>query len=180
MLTVTGLAKQCNVSRTTVLYYERMKLLTPAHRSENGYRWYGDEEKQRLQSILSYRAFGLPVSEIATLLETNNKSTQQHALQEQFKVIEREIEGLRQQQKAIVMLLEEPSLIEDNQLTKERWVMIMEQAGFDEQDMQNWHVQFEQREPSAHQAFLESLNITSEEICKIRSDAKTALNNKLS
>jgi DNA-binding transcriptional MerR regulator len=42
MLTVTKLAKTCDISRTTVLYYEREGLLTPKLRAENGYRWYGD------------------------------------------------------------------------------------------------------------------------------------------
>ena len=44
MLTVTQLARECGLSRTTILYYEREGLLAPAHRSENGYRWYGENE----------------------------------------------------------------------------------------------------------------------------------------
>ncbi|GAA4649850.1 hypothetical protein GCM10023116_21310 [Kistimonas scapharcae] len=44
MLTVTQLARKYDISRTTLLYYERVGLLRPRQRSENGYRWYGEGE----------------------------------------------------------------------------------------------------------------------------------------
>ncbi|WP_247671246.1 MerR family transcriptional regulator [Pseudoalteromonas sp. MMG005] len=69
MLTITALARECNVSRTTILYYERMGLLTPKCWTDNGYRGYGDNELARLKSIVAYRAFGMPVAEIRPLLE---------------------------------------------------------------------------------------------------------------
>lgn len=56
MLTVTQLANACHVSRTTILYYERAGLLLP-----HCYRWYGDKELKRLESIVSYRSFGLSI-----------------------------------------------------------------------------------------------------------------------
>ena len=59
MLTVTQLARECGISRTTILYYEKEQLLLPTVRSENGYRWYGDKEIERLKAISSYRSYGL-------------------------------------------------------------------------------------------------------------------------
>jgi len=53
-------------------------------------------------------------------------------------------------------------------INKERWVEIMRSAGLDEQDMRNWHIQFEKMEPVAHQEFLESLGIKAAEISLIR------------
>ncbi len=53
-------------------------------------------------------------------------------------------------------------------ISKDRWVEIMRAAGLKEQDMHNWHVQFEKMEPEAHQEFLESLGIQEAEIKKIR------------
>jgi hypothetical protein len=44
----------------------------------------------------------------------------------------------------------------------------MRAAGFEEQDMRNWHIQFEEMEPDAHQEFLESLGIQAVEIQNIR------------
>ncbi|HDM8200967.1 TPA: MerR family transcriptional regulator [Vibrio harveyi] len=167
MLTVTQLARECGLSRTTILYYEREGLLAPAHRSENGYRWYGEKEMQRLKTISSYRSYGLPISSIRTLLAQKGKS-QAEILKDHFNELEREIQNLRAQQKAIVMLLQEPQLIEDNIVTKERWVQIMQAAGFSESDMVTWHQKFEEMEPAEHQKFLESLGIEQDEIVRIR------------
>jgi len=172
MLTVTQLANTCHVSRTTILYYERAGLLLPAYRSDNGYRWYGDKELKRLESIISYRSFGLSIQEIMPLLERDSELKQEQTLRNQFTALEKEIQVLRQQQKAIVMLLEQPSLLEKNDLSKARWVEVMKSAGFNETDMQNWHKQFEHMEPDAHQEFLESLNIDTEEIASIRRSSK--------
>ena len=167
MLTVTQLARECGLSRTTILYYEREGLLAPAHRSENGYRWYGEKEMQRLKTISSYRSYGLPISSIRTLLAQKGKS-QAEILKDHFNELEREIKNLRAQQKAIVVLLQEPQLIEDNIVTKERWVQIMQAAGFSENDMVTWHQKFEEMEPAEHQKFLESLGIEQDEIVRIR------------
>ncbi len=168
MLTVTQLARKYDISRTTILYYEREGLLNPCSRSANGYRWYGDNETERLESIMAYRSYGVPIKEIATLLDREGDMEQERILREQFTALETEIQRLRLQQKAIVMLLEKPALLEQNMVNKERWTEIMKAAGFNEEDMMNWHKQFEKMEPDAHQEFLESLNINQEEIEKIR------------
>ena len=44
-------------------------------------------------------------------------------------------------------------------MSKERWSGIMRAAGMSDEDMRNWHREFEAREPLAHQEFLESLNL---------------------
>ena len=168
MLTVTQLAQTCDVSRTTVLYYERAGLLKPASRSANGYRWYGAAEVERLKNILSYRSYGVPVSSIGALLEDHDNPTQEQVLRDHFNALEKEIQNLRQQQKAIVMLLEQGERPVSQAMTKERWTDIMAAAGFSEADMLGWHRQFEQMEPEGHQAFLESLAIDEDEVERIR------------
>ncbi|WP_369434526.1 MerR family transcriptional regulator [Psychromonas sp. MME1] len=167
MFTVTQLAKQFAISRTTILYYEKEKLLAPAYRSENGYRWYGEKEILRIKAIISYRSYGLSIASIRTLLAQNDKS-QSQILKDHFNELEQEIQNLKAQQKAIVLLLQTPNLIEEKMVNKERWVEIMVAAGFSEDDMIRWHQKFEQLEPQEHQKFLESLAISQQEITKIR------------
>jgi len=167
MLTVTQLAKEHGVSRATILYYEREQLLFPAYRADNGYRWYGANEIARLTAITAYRSYGLPIASIRTLLDRKSQS-QAQILKDHFNELEREIQTLRAQQKAIVVLLEEPNLKEDNTVTKERWVNIMQAAGFSDSDMIKWHQKFEELEPEEHQKFLESLAISEQEIARIR------------
>ncbi|MET4692493.1 MerR family transcriptional regulator [Endozoicomonas lisbonensis] len=168
MLTVTQLARKYHLSRTTILYYEREGLLLPHSRSQNGYRWYGDNELKKLETILAYRSYGVPIREIASILDRDEDIEQERILRNQFASLEQEIQKLRQQQKAIVLLLEQPTLLEQQMVNKERWTDIMKAAGFDEEAMKNWHKQFEKMEPEAHQEFLESLSIDKEEIRQIR------------
>lgn len=169
MLTVTQLARKYSISRATVLYYEREGLLMPACRSENGYRWYGDAEMERLEAIVAYRSYGIPVARIAELLDRKEGMSQAQILRDHFNDLEKEIGQLRKQQQAIVALLQEPQLLEEQMVTKERWVEIMKASGFDEAAMMKWHQKFEEMEPEEHQKFLESLGIGAEEIKKIRS-----------
>jgi len=57
---------------------------------------------------------------------------------------------------------------------KDRWVEIMRAAGLSDQEMENWHRQFENMEPEAHREFLQSLGIKPAEIEKIREWSRKA------
>ena len=116
MLTVSKLAKKFQISRATVLYYEKRGLLNPAIRSENGYRWYGKNEIEKLSSILAYRSYGVPVAKLSNLINHSDNVTQEKILREQFSALEIEIQKLRQQQKAIVSLLQQSNLLEEPML----------------------------------------------------------------
>ena len=142
MLTVSQLANRLSLSRTTILYYERQGLLTPSYRSENGYRWYGEDKVKRLETIISYRSFGLPVGDLKELLDHQHHSSLEDALERQFSHLGKKISELRQQQLAILSLLEKPDLLEGNGLSKERWSEIMRRSGMSDSAMSNWHKQF--------------------------------------
>jgi len=169
MLTVTQLAKKHGISRATVLYYEREGLLLPKTRTDNGYRWYGNSEEERLEAIISYRSSGMPVAQILDLLDRKEGPSQFQILNNHLHELGSEIELLRRQQKAIIAFLQEPKLLEENMVTKERWVEIMKAADFDDKAMITWHQKFEEMEPKEHQKFLESLGIDIVEIKRIRS-----------
>jgi len=66
MLTVSQLAKLCGLSRTTLLYYESIGLLSPACRSDSNYRRYSTEQLERLRTICAYRNAGLRLSDSAS------------------------------------------------------------------------------------------------------------------
>lgn len=172
MLTVTQLAKKYGVSRATILYYERERLLLPQSRSDNGYRRYGDREEKRLQVIVSYRSYGIPVAQILDLLDRKERPSQFQIMKDHLHKIGNEIALLKQQQRAIIAFLQEPKLLEENMISKERWVEIMRAAGFDDHAMTKWHQKFEAMEPDGHQKFLESLGIDTAEIKSIRSLSK--------
>jgi DNA-binding transcriptional MerR regulator len=72
LYTVSEVAKLSGVSVRTLHHYHDVGLLLPAAVGANGYRHYGDDELQRLQQILLHREVGLPLSEIAQVLDASN------------------------------------------------------------------------------------------------------------
>src|SRR5215475_14560579 len=63
-------AKLGGVTVRALHHYDRLKLLSPAHRSERGYRLYCREDLGRLEQILVLRYLGISLREIAALLNT--------------------------------------------------------------------------------------------------------------
>ncbi|HEY9644402.1 MAG TPA: MerR family transcriptional regulator [Coleofasciculaceae cyanobacterium] len=73
-LKVGDLAKQTGVSVRTLHYYDEIGLLSPSHRTEVGYRLYGEHDIIRLQQIVSLRQIGFSLEEIRECLEQRNFS----------------------------------------------------------------------------------------------------------
>jgi MerR family transcriptional regulator, thiopeptide resistance regulator len=68
---IQGFAKLAGVTVRALHHYDRLRLLSPAHRSERGYRLYSHEDLARLERILVLRYVGLSLREIAALLNTS-------------------------------------------------------------------------------------------------------------
>lgn len=169
MLTISALARESGLSRSALLYYDRLGLLKPAGRSRAGYRLYSSNETERLGQICLYRQMGIPLREMKRLLARSDGNAPVEILERRLRALGREIASLRKQQRQIVQLLRQRQLRKGvEMINKERWVDIMRAAGLKDEDMRNWHVQFEKMEPDAHQEFLESLGIEPPEIRKIR------------
>jgi MerR family transcriptional regulator, thiopeptide resistance regulator len=168
MLTVSKLARECGLSRSTVLYYESIGLLRPPLRTGSNYRRYGEKESARLRQICVYRNAGLRLADIQQILDRPDSGAAA-ILKRRLEELDGEIEALRTHQQAILKLLRaRTSLRRQKVITKEKWVSIMQAAGFAEPDMRRWHVEFEKQAPEEHQEFLQFLNIPPNEITAIR------------
>jgi len=168
MLTISKLGKRFGLSRATILYYEREGLLKPASRAANGYRYYGEKEVERLTQIVGFRSYGVPVRDIRDLLARDGAQAHEQILRKRFAQMETEIQDLRRQQQALLAILDQGQDSPQPAMSKERWSGILAAAGMSNDDMRNWHCEFEAREPQAHQEFLESLNLDTAEIERIR------------
>lgn len=69
------LAKSAGVTVSTVHYLERQGLMLPPQRTATGLRIYEPSASQRLRFIGQARALGLPLGEIAILLEIADGSS---------------------------------------------------------------------------------------------------------
>lgn len=178
MLSISQAGRQCGLSRSTLLYYDRLKLVRPSYRTSAGYRLYSAEDEARLQQICRYRQAGLPLAEIAALLDEPGESDQvAAALQRRVSALNEEIAGLRRQQQVVLQLLSRRGRRAARLarvLTKRKWIAVLRAAGLSEAEMRQWHIAFEAEAPAAHQEFLDSLGITPAEVRRIRGWSRRA------
>ncbi len=168
MLTISKLAARCGLSRTALLYYERIGLLGRAPRTSGNYRAYGPRDLARLQQINIYRHAGLKLEDIRALLDRPQDDAS-GVLKRRLAELNEEVERLRGHQQAILKLLKSPAAFgRTKMVTKDKLVSIMRAAGLTEQDMNRFHAEFERTAPNEHQEFLEFLRIPAAEIQQIR------------
>ena len=74
-LTIGDLAERCGVSRDTLRFYERERLLSPPRRSASGYRLYGQADAARVRFIRRAQATGLTLDDIRELLRVQQLRT---------------------------------------------------------------------------------------------------------
>ena len=66
---IQALAHLAGVTTRTLRWYDQIGLLKPSRVADNGYRYYGPAEVDRLQDILYYRALGVALAQIRTCLD---------------------------------------------------------------------------------------------------------------
>jgi phosphoribosylaminoimidazole-succinocarboxamide synthase len=66
--TVKKLASLAGVSVRTLHYYDKLGLLKPRYRQENGYRYYDDDSIIRLQQIMFFRELGFSLDKIGKII----------------------------------------------------------------------------------------------------------------
>ena len=167
-ITVGALARKFGLSRSTLLYYDSIGLLSPAVHIKGEYRLYEIEQENRLEQICRYRKGGSPLKEIKKILDSPETNFTK-ILEQRFEDLNQEIVHLHEQQRIIADLLQNTELInKETIMTKELWVSLLEKSGFNEQDMRNWHINFEQMDPENHMKFLQYLQIPGDDINRIR------------
>jgi DNA-binding transcriptional MerR regulator len=168
MYTIGQVAKKYALSRSALIYYDRIGVLTPSGRSESNYRLYSEGDLKKMDRIQLFRRTGLSLDSIALLLGSES-SDLSSTLEARLSAINKEIQKLHDQQKVILRVLENEILKRSARvITKAAWVSILRTAGLDEEGMKNWHVEFERNSPDEHQHFLESIGIEKAEIAAIR------------
>jgi DNA-binding transcriptional MerR regulator len=173
MYTIGQVAKKYSLSRSTLIYYDRVGVLNPSGRSESNYRLYSDHDLEKMDRIKLYRSAGLSLESIVALLAMRDGDFNS-TLEQRLSAINSEIQTLRNQQQVILKILENKTLQQNTRImTKDLWVSILEASGLNHEGMRQWHIEFERSSPEAHQDFLESIGIATDEIDKIRSWSKT-------
>lgn len=93
MRTVKEISNITGISVRTLHYYDEIGLLEPTDKSDAGYRLYDDKAIERLQQILFFREFDIPLKEIKAVME-NPALDRNQILQMQRKMLMAKIERM--------------------------------------------------------------------------------------
>ncbi len=168
MYRISELARRVGLSRSTLLYYDRIGLLSPTGRSRAGYRLYSEADRERLVALCGFRAAGLGIEDIRRLL-ADTTDAGEAVIRRRLEGIGEEIRTLQAQQRLLVEMLHlKAGGTLPAQVDRETWVEMLRAAGMDDAALESWHAEFEARAPGAHHAFLLSLGIEPEEAERIR------------
>lgn len=95
-------AKLFHVSKQTLFYYERNKILTPSLIEENGYRYYSLEQYFIFDIIINLRKLGIPLKLIAEYVKNRDIDSLQNLYRKkqneyriQIDIMQRNIENLQ-------------------------------------------------------------------------------------
>lgn len=138
MYRISELAETVGLSRTTLLYYEKLGLLK-GKRQANGYRVYSDADRQRLQLMQQLQAGGLSLQECQACLDGK---LDRDMLGQRLETLEHEIAEKTRSHELLAALLGRSSLKE-------------------------WHEAVERVAPDLHRAWLINQGFTSEEAARV-------------
>lgn len=105
MRKVKEISNITGISVRTLHYYDEIGLLKPTDKSDAGYRLYDDKALERLQQILFFREFDIPLKEIKEVME-NPALDRNHILQMQRKMLMAKIERMERLVANIDVILE--------------------------------------------------------------------------
>jgi DNA-binding transcriptional MerR regulator len=169
---ISKIARACGLSRSTLLYYDRVGLLRPSGRTGSGYRYYRQKDHQRLERIRYFREAGLTLKEIRTVLSSGGKPGTK-LLEKRMRETAENIIDLKNRQRLLAgMLHQVASGSPPASVDKKLWVEMLRAAGMDQTAMKRWHTEFERRAPDGHKEFLLSLGIPEGEVARIRRSSR--------
>lgn len=88
-------AKLLEVSKDTLLYYDKIDLFKPAGTLANGYRYYTFDQIDQFMAIQSLRAVDLPIKRLKTYFDAPTLQSLRELAEEQHKKVKMEIEKLK-------------------------------------------------------------------------------------
>lgn len=168
MYTVGRLAKKFGLSRSTLLYYDSIGLLSPTHHTKGAYRQYSEDDAEKLRRICMYREAGVSLKNIAQILASEATSETAAVLEDRLQALSKEMTTLQNQQRIVAGLLQK-SALPTTSIDTDTWTTMFKEAGLSTEDMRRWHADFERLSPAEHVQFLKGLHMPEKEISTIRS-----------
>jgi MerR family transcriptional regulator, thiopeptide resistance regulator len=165
-LTAGKAAKLYGISRTALLYYDEIGLVSPSDRSASGYRLYSEADLKRLQTVIAYRDAGICLDDVSRLLSGSGGSLEA-VLLKKLNELNNELIAVKKRQAAVIGIIQGLSK-GDGTVDKQGWHEALEEAGITGSAADKLHDDFEEHSPQLHAGFLQALGFDKDEIKMIR------------
>lgn len=119
MRTVKEISERTGISVRTLHYYDEIGLFKPTSYSEGGYRLYDDKALERLQQILFFREFDMPLLEIKEIMD-NPELDRDSVLLTQKKMLEIKRDRLNRMIAGITDILKGENKMDFEMFSKQR------------------------------------------------------------
>lgn len=91
-------SKLFEISKDTLRHYDKIGILKPEVNEANGYRYYYEEDLEKLGLILETKYLGISLSEIKETIESESLIQYKNSVEKQEKSIKKQIEELKRKQ----------------------------------------------------------------------------------
>ena len=127
---ITEVSERYAISSDTLRYYERIGLIPPVNRNDNGIRDYSEIDLKRLEFIKCMRRAGLPVEVLTEYIKLVQQGDQTIEARKEILKEQREllISRMKEMQKTLDLLNYKISVYEDAVLKKEKEIVQSEQV----------------------------------------------------
>lgn len=101
MYAISEMASLFNVSRQTLIYYDKIGLFKPAVVNEKGYRFYSPTQIPLMRLICMLRDLGLELDEIDRLTSTFDIGEMTDHLRSRVQALDKQIAGLKAERASV-------------------------------------------------------------------------------
>ncbi|MCY6485430.1 MerR family transcriptional regulator [Clostridium aestuarii] len=88
-------AKLANVSKQTLIYYDKSGIFSPVYKDENNFRYYSLSQFEALDTLISLREIGVPLKEIKAYLSDKDIENLAELLKKKNQLIKDQINKLK-------------------------------------------------------------------------------------
>lgn len=110
---ISNVAKMLNISNELLRHYERKGLISPI-RSQNGYRFYEENDIHLLLGIRRFRNAGFSLNEVDTLLHTGDYDDIKEMLSKRIKDLDYEIMQKKAVLDSMVKIMDDLNTLKEN------------------------------------------------------------------
>ena len=88
-MTIKDVEERTGLSRSSIRFYEKEKLIEPSRNERNGYRDYSENDVENIKKIAYLRTLGISIEDIRSII--SEKVTLQEMLERQNEVLKNQI-----------------------------------------------------------------------------------------